>query len=532
MASDPHIALAGIFLICLIQRLALTWRQATKFDTWGHIYFTLAVKRQKRGPFRPIVPRIVEPGPFHYPFLAHWLIGRLPERVIVRYSRYINPVADALFVAAAGSFLLARGADPDAVLLAALLYVFTPLFFSKVAIGPRVADFTTRLYSEIALSAYFLIAIFGTGAPVAVDMAIGVILLAYIVLSSKFGTQAVFFLVAPFAAVTLSWQVGGSLVLAILLAFAISRGQFGEMLRSQYSHLAWYFRTAIAGGAFTGNRNALSTLFDWKPERSLKGNLVQTVFNVVGRNAFTGTLIKAPILPAIAICWISGMDGGFPVGAGPDLLALFAVAVAVFFLINLRHLLFLGEAERYIIHVAPLVAYLGAGMLLQGGAGTVALVLIAYGALYWAAEIVLLGVLRLYGGDDGIENRLIAVLRDLPRPTTVLSYPLHVLPPSRIMIETPHRPISPLQARGPGTRRLRELAPYPHADLTQLAEMVRLYDVGAVVIRERDLQERMPDFEPDSAIWSVQRVGEGPDSALCLLRRDVAGPDAEGGAGP
>jgi hypothetical protein len=529
--DDSLATVAGITLVCLIQRLSLTWRQTNKFDTWAHIYFTLAVRDQGRGPFAPIMPRVVEAAPYHYPFLAHWLIGRLPRRVITHHSRFINPVADALFTGAAGLFLLARGVDGETVALALALYVFSPLFFSKVAIGPRVADYTTRLYSEIALTAFFLVAIFGTGAPPAVDIGLSAVLLGYIMLSSKFGIQAVAFLVLPYGVATLSAPVGLSLLAALLLSFAVSRGQFRNMLQSQYGHLAWYFSASRGEGTFSTSRNALSHLVAWDREKPLRSNGVRLIFNLVARNSFTALVIKAPAVVALGVLWLSGADAGRLGPPAADIAVLCLISFAVFLIINTKRFLFLGEAERYVSHIGPLAVLLAASMMLQPGTGPVAVLLIGYGVLYWLVEIVLLGGLRLYGGDDRVGRRLIDRLRAAPAPTTVLAYPLHVLAPARIMIETDHRPISPLMARGPGTARLRELAPYPHADLSRLDEIVEAYDVGIIIIRERDLDERMPGFRPDAERWSVERVGDGDEAALYLVRRDLTAPAGAGAAG-
>src|SRR4051794_10529388 len=170
----PTAAAIAIFAAAnLLHRVFLLPYVTMTFDSWGHLYFAAEAKRSRCGPFGPLHPRVAGGEAFYYPLLIHWLYGFLPRSVLRDRSALINPVLETLFLAAALTIAAASGVGREVVLVAGATYMLTPLWFSKLAFGPRVLAFTPRLASEVAYSLALMVALldFGLPTPAAVVIA-------------------------------------------------------------------------------------------------------------------------------------------------------------------------------------------------------------------------------------------------------------------------------------------------------------------------------------------------------------------------
>ena len=149
------ITLHGLIILCFLHRALLTYNQPIQFDGWGHLYYSVLVKEQKSGPFGPIEPNVVAKGKFHYPLLFHWIISRLPRRVLLKFNKLVCPTLDASILAISIFYFSKQEIDIKIIFVASLLYIFGPSYFSKISIGPRSTLFSTRIFSEL----FFTIAI-------------------------------------------------------------------------------------------------------------------------------------------------------------------------------------------------------------------------------------------------------------------------------------------------------------------------------------------------------------------------------------
>ena len=87
---------------------------------------------------------------YSQPFVWHWLVGFFNAKWLRRNQAWLNGVIDSLFVVIA--FLIAQwsGFSERVALYAVAIYLLSPMWFSSIAVGPRIAGFTPRLSSEVA----------------------------------------------------------------------------------------------------------------------------------------------------------------------------------------------------------------------------------------------------------------------------------------------------------------------------------------------------------------------------------------------
>lgn len=488
-------------VFCFLQRLSLTWKQGTAFDSWGHIFFVNSVRKNKSGPFGAIYPKVVNGGSFYYPLFSHWLYSFLPAGLLIRFSHVLNPALDALFLFT--SILLMRSGDiPTASIVGcALLYIFTPLCFSKISIGPRVANFTTRMVSEMLLPLLFLIWFLDLEMLPIVRVLACTMLGAVILMSSKFGVQALTFTVLISSLLTADWALAVTFILAILVALVLSRGAFLKNLKEQIDHLSWYFRSVSEGKLFVANRNSLNLLWAWNRKDRLSQNLQNLIFNWTAKNSLTLLLLKAPAFLLAAIALVTQVTNG-SISTIDGLEIVMISAFVIYLATSFKYLLFLGEAERYLTHVAIIICLILAQFwdFSTPQYEWLMMLLILHGVVYWVVELFAFVTLQPFGTQDH-ESILVTKLNGLPDERTILSYPYHVLPPYRVMVETEHRTFFPILASMEQKKELEPFEDYPFPDLSRSEELYERFGVDCLIIAKKDLDERIPQWTPGAVGW-------------------------------
>ncbi|GAA0475351.1 hypothetical protein GCM10009096_16270 [Parasphingorhabdus litoris] len=400
----------------------------------------------------------------------------------------------------------------------ALLYIFTPLCFSKISIGPRVANFTTRMVSEMFLPLVFLVWFLDLGLLPIAKLLICIALGATILMSSKFGVQALTFIVLLVSSLTADWALALVFILAILTALIVSRGAFLRNLKEQIDHLNWYFRSVAQGKLFVANRNSLNLLWAWNKKERLTSNLQNLIFNWFAKNSLTLLLLKAPAFVLVIIALIAQLaEGSFSTINSLEIVVVsgFAIYLATSF----KYLLFLGEAERYLTHVAILTCL----TLTQFWDFSdpqyewLMVLLILYGLGYWIVELITFSTLQPFGTQDH-ENALVTRLNRLTSVRTVLSYPYHVLPPYRVMVETKHRTFFPILASMELKKELEPFEDYPFPDLSKSEELYERFGVDCLIIAKEDLTERLPQWKPNANEWETISLENHPQIMMFLRK--------------
>ncbi len=474
-----------ICTLCTIQRLTMCWRVPRAFDSWAHLAFTIAAKRQKSGIYGPIS---LSPGhKLHYPLLAHRAIGLLPETLLLRYAGVINVFVESTFLLV---FLLMIGesASPRVVMLTGLLHVLTPMLFSKVTLGTS-SHFSPRLYSELMCN-LVVISVWGPAHP-AQPVQWGIVAggSCYLLMSSKFGTQVCFFLLLPAMVVSSRWDLAACVTASVLICLTVSGGQFAQAIREQVSHLHWYWnrgRFSRSGVGARGHWQEIARAFKIPAWRE---RMEQLALAIGARNPWTAILVKMPIVSVLAISAILSPDI-WRESSLMDCLPTLAVAFVVFAMTTFGPMRIFGEAERYLTHCSFLISYAAVVVIAALPNSFVVMVaLLVWGSLYWFAELALLGILRLNAPKHDEDGAIRTLRNATVSGEVVLAYPHHVIPFGRILLESGATPIFPVFGIGGPKAQLLEREEYPYVDLSHLAWLRQRCALRCIVAQGSDLED-------------------------------------------
>lgn len=281
----------AILTIGLLTRISIAHGKKTSFDTYGHLYFAKEVNDQRVGPFGKIQTKVASSKGFKYPFLWHWILGFLPLKLVIRHHKWINPIADVLFSIALYLISVYSGLEQRTSLLLSVIYLLTPMWFSKMSMGPRIESLTPRLSSEIATNLFFIVTVLPLDIPFAMKLTLGTLLSAYVIMSFKFGLQAILFM-TPFVSLFVFNSIPLiSAIIAIIFSIVISKGDFLETIKRQITHFTWYFRKNLKEETTLSNRNSWKKLFICSGKSVMKLMASNWLF----ANSFTSVILKMPI---------------------------------------------------------------------------------------------------------------------------------------------------------------------------------------------------------------------------------------------
>ena len=102
----------------------------------------------------------------------HWLVGIFNVNTLLRNQALLNGVIDTLFVVVAFQMVQWGGYSERVALYTVAIYLLTPMWFSSIAIGPRIAGFTPRVSSEVSTNLFFMVCLLSQGNGVEPDIVI------------------------------------------------------------------------------------------------------------------------------------------------------------------------------------------------------------------------------------------------------------------------------------------------------------------------------------------------------------------------
>lgn len=371
---SPQCVIAFVLFLALFQRLlpVVFVGVGEEFDTYFHLYFIQEIRKNSRR-VPETFPRMIEQIRTVYPYLLHWLLALLPAAALPAIRILLNPVLDATLAAASTGLVLWLGFEPGAALAAGSLYIFMPLLFSVQAIGPRSATFTPRLLGECLAAICFMLLYLFEQTGSSVFLLASVLPAAAVYLSSQFSAQAI--ILISLAAIPFGWSPLVALCPAggFVLAWAVGGVQFRYFLEFKLNHYRWYFRRIQRKEIQTTNRSFLVGIL-----RALATGRQREIYRAIMMDSpLTSALIKAPLFAALLF---NLPEGPLLAGAMP----LLAGAGVIYVLTSLRPFLFLGEAERYLAHVA-LFACAIASLTLDD---MVLSVLLGYGIVFSLLDLI------------------------------------------------------------------------------------------------------------------------------------------------
>jgi len=495
-----------VFLVALALRLFAVRGCTRGFDETGHLYFAKEVKRQGVGPFGSIMLKVVEAEKLSNPFMWNWLISFLPAVFLAKYYKIVNPCLDAAFTVVLFFLLYSLPLSHELVVIGSLLYLLTPMWFSRLSIGPRVNELTPRLASEIATNLFFIVTLLPIGWEQNAIIAVGAVLAFFVLTTSKFGLQALVLLVPTVSIISQSYFPIISLCFGFILGLVLSKHSFSNALSHHIKHLAWYFQKNLKGEMPVSKRNSFDRDYEYRLDESRFWYLLRVINLLIGRNSYTGVILKLPVLFFVLIGWFYVESNTITDVVMAPVLA----SSLIFVLINMPSLLFLGEAERYLNHVAVFIVMVAVLIAVQLDSYVYLWGVIAYGMLYLLVEGLVYPLVNkkvAVGQHDA--DKIVAFLQQ-QRPTIVLDFPYHACDSVyRIMADTPHKTVFPFGTTAEFSQRLETKygAKYPYVDLNKLEDMRNDFGANILVTRIAELEKIMgPEWQPPKG-WRLIDLG-------------------------
>jgi hypothetical protein len=313
----------------------LRFPKSSGSDVWYHLYASEEI-RKNRFRMPPRLSKYSLNTSFDMPPLMYSILALLPKRL--REKDYVfGPLADSIQSVVIFLVSMWLSGSSHLAFLSAIGFALTPALLRADA---RVFFLSPRPWAELFASVSLLFAVlFYHDHNLALGF-ISALFGSFVLLTGRFGAQAILFLSLGIAAVLLAWEFLLLLFFGFLLAILLSKGYYLRVLRRHLEHMN-FFRTTLVR-RFSGTTQVTG----WKDIRSA---LIErkNVINIFARNPIISCLAFTPLL---SLLWIAVLVDFSPILSDPVLLSLFAwanVAFIIVIFISTRQLRFLGEAERY-----------------------------------------------------------------------------------------------------------------------------------------------------------------------------------------
>lgn len=478
-----------LFVLAFAVRFYLLKFHKPSFDNFGHLYFSKQLKKHGRGPLGPIPVDVELAKPVYNPFFYNWLmVHLLGIRKLIKYEGLINSIVDLLFSILIIIMMQCAGYSLRLSLWTVLLYVSSPLWSSMKNSGPRLNGFSPRLFSEICVMTYFFIAYENLGLDIYFVNVILIVLSIILFSTSKFGTQALIFISLTTALMEWSFFPIIPVFIGMILWIILSRGVGLKLLRHQLKHLKWYFRLNANGEISASKRNNFGDY--WYRSKSFLWNLRRFLTIKSFHNGFLAGGLMIPFFIPLLLIFIL-----FPEVANQNnfyhpVLA----AIIVYLLTNFRYLLFIGESERYLNHVAILICVVFVSSFSSLKFEWVIPLMVTLNFLFL---FDLVRKLRIEGIDTStfdLNQKITSYLMSMPNPQTIICYPYHFGSYFQILLETKHKMFGSILTdykTHPITVKKLELE-YPFLDLSRLNEMSNNYGVSVLVYKDVLNQSWLP----------------------------------------
>ena len=485
---------------CVIQRSTLAFLSRCSFDTYGHLYFAKLVRKQKSGPFGSIKTNVLGSTSFHHPFLWHWVITIFGTKNLNYLKKLFNPILDSLFCGFIVYGAWISGFNGPESFICGLLYIFTPMWFTVLSLGPRVSVLTPRLTSEI----FFCVSIMLVYCPFSISSPFKIILssmcMTIVILSSKFGKQVIIFVVPFLIITTLSEELLYSLILCFFFSVVFSSGSIYDEIKSQFNHLIWYYRNNKSNNTSISNRNSISNLIKITKGLLLKEKLKLIFFSILRENSYSSTLIKIPFLVFFIYALIS--DYGF---VNENHAQIIFPVVIIFIIINTKNFLFLGEAERYLNHISFFLIF-GFIEIYKRIEFMYIIYFVFFGISYFAFEIIYLSLLRKRSHKrEMVDRDIIKYILNRGVHCNIICYPFHSVGVYRILYETSASVIYPLN-----NHRFYDKVvggKYPYVDLRKMLATDVGKEVNLAIVSCKNSREDIGESNIVFTNWIKSEIG-------------------------
>lgn len=447
------------------------------FDTYFHIFLIRYLR--KVGRFNQdlvIKERLVLNGNFNYPSFAHIICSFFPEKFDALVINSINLVLDAVFSGVLFLLFLYLGCSEEMAVLGALVYVCSPAMYTTLMLGPRTIQFTPRLWGEILCMGVFISTYLYCIKSQLLFLIIAGVLAFFVYLTSKFSRQALVFISLFVAALSGKVIILLPVSLAFVIAMVVSKSCRISLV-AQIQHLFFYCKENLKRKMWVSDRGFGVSFFRCFKVKSFD-ELAKLIFL---KDPLVIVLLNFPvfflalyfILEKILFNQILTLPVFYVMGAA-----------LVYFITSIRYFLFLGESERYLIHVAFFIILI---LLNSSLPAWVYYLVIIWGVLRLVVDY--LAFLKTQNNKEKNEKNIINYLRKHKKTLNICGVPYLGWP---VIVETQHNTLYPILWESAERAAFSEkyVFCYPEVRLNFLDEIAEKYSVDLFVITDKALKNQ------------------------------------------
>ena len=169
---------------------------------------------------------------------------------------------------------------------------------------------------------------------------------------------------------------------------------------------------------------------------------------------------------------------------------IFIISIVILFcIISYRKFLFLGEAERYLNHIAIIIIFSLVYVANLTDTLWIIYLLIIYGFIYYVLEVFLYDKFLFVKDKEYADIEIEDFLKSFIKIKTVLCYPYHNFNIWRLMINTMHQPIIPFLMRKHNMDifQLNYDIKNTYLDLNKLDEIIEITNCTIIIIYNNSL---------------------------------------------
>lgn len=228
------ITLSAAFLLRIFP--SLFFRGGLGVDHWYWKTYIESYRRERR--FPPVFPQYILDEHQWYPPLFPLLMARLPAKVFDRYSNLVAIIIDLLRMGLLlGVVAWLSGGSPLSIGIAGLVYATMPILISfNIQLNPRGLG---ALFLDILI--ILLLFAYAFNGPSWI-LGIALLLSGFILLTHKMTTQLFWFLCLGAGVLTQDWRFFLLIPLSILVALAMSKGFYWNVMRAHLDIVTFWHR--------------------------------------------------------------------------------------------------------------------------------------------------------------------------------------------------------------------------------------------------------------------------------------------------
>jgi len=464
-----------IFIVSFFLRILprLINNEFRDYDTYFHLFFIEYIR--KYGINRTMkTNRFIKESQLIYPWLSHLILSyiSISKENMIKYEKYINPLIDTIYIQIIFLFTYNLSNSYIFSIKLVMLYLFTPYMFTFQSTGPRIYSLTTRLHSEILCSLIFVLEYFYFIHNNYIYLIIAILFVPLVFLTSKFSVQALFFIsfisfLFNFDYEIILVPIIGTFVFILFLPY-----QSIKLIRWHYYHMKTFYYSVLRNKSDVSSKNDIYHFISLLKSKSYKKLYYYSLYS----NTYLTVIIKYPIivLYIILIIFQQNLLDYY------DYKYIFSLSgILIYFIINLKPLLFLGEPERYINHIYFFILLTITEFLTTHN--ILFYILIIYGFIFYILDLYMFNKINHLNTDADI---IINILKKIKPKSNIVCIPQYHIGLWRIVYETQHNVLHDEQWVKVSDRlNLKNYFSHDNLlDLKKINEIIKIYNIDIIIV--------------------------------------------------